>query len=773
MTEQAAGLPGGPQAPVPRSRLAADDGSAGTDAGSARDSLEAWVDAVFAEGGVLSRTTEQFQPRAAQTEMALAVAQTIETGGALVVEAGTGVGKTFAYLVPALLSGERVLLSTATKTLQDQLFGRDLPRLVDALGLALRIALLKGRASYLCSHRLALAREDAHLPDRRAVQTLARIETWAQSTRTGDLAEISGLDERSPVIPLVTSTRENCLGSQCPGFKGCHVHAARREALAADVVVVNHHLFFADLAVRESGMAELLPTVRVAIFDEAHQLNETGVQFLGVQLATSQLLDFCRDLLGAGLQLARGLVDWQQVASQVERAARDLRLAAGRGAGGGRLAWNTATPEGTDTQAWDDGLRDVAEACLAAMDALDTVSEIAPDFQRLHERAAALAQRAGRFAGPCETGSVRWIDLGQQLRMVESPLDIADAVRSKMLGRAGRSDVSDSAPGRRTASGNLDAGLDDWLSAQESGDYDGLPWSDDDQSTPAHSKSPEVVQEADRPDHESYEPEPSRRAWIFTSATLGDDPRLRWFTEPCGLEDAQVLRVGSPFNYGRQAGLYLPPGLPRPSDPTHSNRVADIAAQGAQRLGGRTLVLTTTLRALRAIGEALQVHFEGNSSVEVLVQGQWPKRRLMERFREGQAHGQPGCVLVASASFWEGVDVPGDALQLVVIDKLPFPPPGDPLVEARSRRLEQQGRSAFGDYSLPEAAVALKQGAGRLIRSEQDRGVLVVCDNRLLTMGYGRRLLAALPPMRRLATPADYAAALTDLMAQGTPDSGA
>ncbi len=659
--------------------------------------LEEAVAAAFADDGVLARSTDRFQPRQAQTEMALAVARTVEEGGALVVEAGTGVGKTFAYLVPALLSGERVLLSTATKTLQDQLFGRDLPRLVEALGLPLRIALLKGRGSYLCTHRLMLARQDVHLPDRQAVQTLARIETWSQGTRTGDLAEIPGLDERSPVIPLVTSTRENCLGSQCPGFKGCHVHAARREALAADVVVVNHHLFFADLAVRESGMAELLPTVRVAIFDEAHQLTETGVQFLGAQLATGQLLDFCRDLLGTGLQLARGLVDWQQVAARVERAARDLRLAGGRGAAGGRLAWNGEEPEGTDPEEWNRGLRDVAEACLAAMDALDSVSEIAPDFPRLQERAAALAQRAGRFAGPCEPGSVRWVDLGQQLRMMESPLDIADAVQDKML---------------------------------------------------------RVKEEGD---------EPSRRAWIFTSATLGDDPRLRWFTEPCGLEDAQVLRVGSPFDYARQAGLYLPPGLPRPSDPSHSSRVAEIAAEGARTLGGRTLVLTTTLRALRAIGDALQVRFDGSREVEILVQGQWPKRRLMERFREGNAGGQAGCVLVASASFWEGVDVPGDALQLVVIDKLPFPPPGDPLVEARSQRLERQGRSAFSDYSLPEAAVALKQGAGRLIRSETDRGVLVVCDNRLTTMGYGRRLLAALPPMRRLLTPADYLAALEDL----------
>ena len=255
------------------------------------------------------------------------------------VEAGTGVGKTFSYLVPALLSGERVLLSTATKTLQDQLFGRDLPRLVEALGLPVRTALLKGRASYLCLHRMELARQDAS-----ACRTGRRCARWPRSrngrrsTRTGDLAELPGLDERSPLIPLVTSTRENCLGAQCPKFRACHVNQARREALAADVVVINHHLFFADLAVRESGMAELLPTVRVAIFDEAHQLNETGVQFLGAHLTTGQLLDFARDMLAAGLQLARGLVDWQQVASAVERAARDLRLVVGKNAPGAPAA---------------------------------------------------------------------------------------------------------------------------------------------------------------------------------------------------------------------------------------------------------------------------------------------------------------------------------------------------------------------------------------------------------------------------------------------------
>ncbi|WP_431272973.1 ATP-dependent DNA helicase [Variovorax ureilyticus] len=662
-------------------------------------SLEQEVREAFAQDGVLSQAAEQFREREGQTQMALAVARTIAQGGVLVVEAGTGVGKTFSYLVPALLSGERVLLSTATKTLQDQLFGRDLPRLVAALGLPVRTALLKGRSSYLCLHRLDLARHDAS-PERASLRTLAKIEQWSKATRTGDLAELPGLDERSPLIPLVTSTRENCLGAQCPQFKPCHVNLARREAMAADVVVINHHLFFADLAVRESGMAELLPTVRVVVFDEAHQLNETGVQFLGVQLGSGQALDFARDLLAAGLQHARGLVDWQQLAAGIEHAARELRLSVGKQYPGSKLRWSGGSPDGVSVQAWQGALEALGQAFAEAARGLDTVSELTPDFVRLHERALQLSERASRFAEACPSGSVRWVDVGSHLRLVESPLDIAEAVRARVL----KSDAAEA-------------------------DDDG-------------------------------------RAWVFTSATLGDDPQLKWFTEPCGLDDAEVLRVRSPFDYARQAALYVPRRFPKPSDPAHGHQVAQLAAHGARRLGGRTLVLTTTLRALRTVGDAIRQDFETLEPAErpeVLVQGELPKRMLMDRFREGAAQGRSGCVLVASASFWEGFDAPGDALQLVVIDKLPFPPPNDPLVEARSQRLESQGRSAFSDYSLPEAAVALKQGAGRLIRRETDTGVLVICDTRLVAMGYGRRLLAALPPMRRIEDEAGFEDALAAL----------
>lgn len=650
------------------------------------------VQEAFLEGGILSQATQQFQPRTGQTDMALAVADVISDGGSLVVEAGTGVGKTFAYLVPALLSGERVLLSTATKALQDQLFARDIPRLITAFNLPIRLALLKGRSNYLCTHRMQMARQDASLPDRHVVRMLAKVETWALTTQTGDLAELPGLDERSSLIPWITSNRENCLGSQCPAFKNCHVNNARRDALAADIVVINHHLFFADLAVRESGMAELLPSVRVVVFDEAHQLNETGVNFLGQQLSSSQLLDLTRDLLATGLQLARGFADWQGLASALELSARDLRLLVGQRNTSTKIKWTETTPEGIASDAWQHALQGVYLAADNIAQSLETVMEVAPDFLRLQERMVDVMARVSLFAKACDPQTVRWLDVtSSQMRLMQAPLDIADTVRERLLKQA----------------------------------------------TP--------------------------KSWIFTSATLGDEPTLKWFTEPCGLESAQVLRVESPFDYPSQAAMYVPRDIVRPNDPAHSAQVARLASAAVRALGGKTLVLTTTLRALRAIGDAMKQQLEG-SGIEVLMQGEWPKRELMARFQDATPE-QGGCVLVASATFWEGFDVPGDALQLVIIDKLPFPPPNDPIVEARGKRLEAQGRSSFNDFFVPEAVIALKQGAGRLIRRETDRGVLVVCDNRLASTGYGKRLMAAMPKMRQLQTQAELNEALENLKA--------
>jgi ATP-dependent DNA helicase DinG len=618
--------------------------------------------------------------------MAAHIAQALESKQSLVAEAGTGVGKTFAYLVPLLLSGQRALVSTATKSLQDQLFLRDLPRLADALRVPVRLALLKGRASYLCRHRLLQAQNSAQLPDRFAVRALHRVSIWAQGTRTGDLAEIEGLDDRSPVIPLVTSTRDNCLGAECPEYRNCHVMQARREAMAADLVVVNHHLFFADLALRDSGVAELLPTVDAAIFDEAHQLVEAGVQFLGTNLSTGQVLDLGRDVLALGLQHARGLERWNEVQAGIERAARELRLAA---------AGSLREVRGVLKLRWEERaesllapLQALAEASVAAAEAVARVTETAPDFAKLEQRARSLAALAHAFSEEAATDHVRWIDLTpQQARLVESPLDIR-----QML-------------------------------------------------TQQRQLAP--------------------KTWVFTSATLGDDEALSWFTSSTGLEDAQRLRVGSPFDYPAHARVWVPAGMPLPNAAGHSAAVGELAARCAGALGGRTFVLTTTLRALPLVADALaaQAAAQGHE-LRVLVQGSEPRRALLQRYGDGH-----GCVLVGSQSFWEGIDMPGEALQCVLIDKLPFPPPGDPLVEARVRQIRQQGRNPFEDYFVAEAAISLKQGAGRLIRTETDRGLLVVCDPRLRQMGYGRRLLAALPPMGVVADESEALAWLAALAA--------
>jgi ATP-dependent DNA helicase DinG len=631
--------------------------------------LAAAVARAFAADGPLARSDPRFLPRAAQDTLAERIAQAVAGRETLVAEAGTGVGKTFAYLVPLLLSGRRALISTATKSLQDQLFLRDLPRLRDALRVPVRMALLKGRASYLCRHRLIQAQVGAQLPDRFAVRALYRVAQWAQATQSGDLAEIEGLDDRSPVIPLVTSTRDNCLGSECPEFRACHVMQARREAMAADLVVVNHHLFFADMALRDSGVAELLPTVDAAVFDEAHQLVEAGVQFLGTTLATGQAIDLGRDLIAAGLAHARGLQPWNDLQAGIERAARELRLACAGEQREVRAMLKRRWEE--RGEATGPALQGLADAALAAAQALAGVAEAAPDFPKLEQRARTLAALAARFDEEAAAGHVRWIDLTpQQARLVESPLDIREMLSE---------------------------------------------------------------QRALAP-----------RAWIFTSATLGDDEALSWFTASTGLEDAEKLRVGSPFDYPAHARVWVPARLPLPNAPGHAAAVGALAARCAGALGGRTFVLTTTLRVLPVVAEAIAAQPEA-AGLTVLVQGTEPRRALLQRYGDGR-----GCVLVGSASFWEGIDMPGDALQCVLIDKLPFPPPGDPLVEARVRQLRSQGRNPFDEYFVAEAAVSLKQGAGRLIRTETDRGLLVLCDPRLRQMAYGRRLLAALPPMGRI-----------------------
>lgn len=689
----------------------------GAGGGAPLSTLAARVRDALAPDGALARARDDLNPRAGQLEMALAVAQAMEAGERLVVEAGTGVGKTFAYLVPLLLGGQRALLSTATQALQDQLFGRDIPAVCQALGLPVRAALLKGRSSYACLHRLEQALQDSG-PGRRdpaVVAVLAQVLRWAQGSRSGDLAELSGLDERSPLRPIISSTRENCLGSACPRVADCHVNRARREALQADWVVINHHLFLADQRVRDPDLTELLPAADVVVFDEAHQLADMVIQFLGQAIGSAQLHHLARDLSAQGALRARGMRPWHDLALRIDQAVNAVSQLPSTPSGGPlRSRWLGRCPQGVAIGDWVRSVHAVDQALSATCDALAANSGAAVELQQLLERAKALGAGWRLLTEPGaaepDAGLVRWLEWG---------------------------------PGGAAAR--------PWRLAQAPGDGSPLFRS-------------------------LLEPEPGRaRSWVFTSATLGSDASLSWFTQRLGLQALdrlRILRVPSPFDHAAQAALYVPHDLPEPSEPEHTLLLADRVARWASRLGGRTLVLTTTLRAASRMAGRLQALIaEGLCApLQVLAQGQLSKRTLLARFRAaGQARtaapdASAGAVLVASMSFWEGVDLAGDVLQLLVIDKLPFPPPDDPFIQARAQALEAKGQSAFNGCYLPETAMSLKQGVGRLIRSASDQGVLVIADRRLLTRSYGNRLLAELPAMHRLADEAQMQAALDALV---------
>jgi len=656
--------------------------------------LESAVTAIFAQDGALARDSEHFLPRPGQTRMAIACAQTIQAGGQLVVEAGTGVGKTFAYLVPLILSGQRAIVSTATKALQDQLAVRDLPALLKVLGVKSQVAVLKGRSSYLCPHRLGLAlASEGPFSDRTRLE-IARVAAWSRCTESGDVAELDDLSEQSAALPEVTSTRDNCLGGQCPQISRCYVNRARDRALRADLVVTNHHLFFADQNVRESAVAELLPTVDIVVFDEAHQLNDIGVQFMGRQVTMRQLESFCRDLSLFSSQLTLGSADWRVWVADLLHAAARMQTLGGGVAKPERVHFGTEMASGPAGSEMVEVAKELRATLSPLTQLLALIADSSPDLERMSQRAQTLLADVVQLLGLPLEGHVRWVETGQHAKVVETPLDVSHAMVS-------------------------------------------------------------LFQKLDRPDQ--------RKSWIFTSATLGHEPTLAHFRAMCGLDDARVVCVESPFDFAAQSWLYIPSEFPRPGELLHSSEVAHLVSRAAVVLGGRTLVLTTTLRAMHVIGDALVKHLGAASGIEVLVQGQASKRELTARFLSAGQDATGGCVLVASASFWEGLDLPGDALQLVVIDKIPFLPPGDPLALARSHKLEKQGKNAFSQLHVPHAALLLKQGAGRLIRRESDRGLLVVCDVRLLKMGYGNKLLEALPPMQRLFDDHDFASKLQAL----------
>jgi ATP-dependent DNA helicase DinG len=594
--------------------------------------------------------------------MAQAIGAAIARNGVLVAEAGTGTGKTFAYLAPALDAGGKVIISTGTKTLQDQLFGRDLPAVRGALGSGASCALLKGRSNYVCLYRLKRATGEARLGSREEASQLARIDRFSALTVSGDRADLASVPEDAPVWAHATSTRDNCLGQSCPDYSDCFVMRARRNALAADVVVVNHHLFFADVVLRDEGVAELLPACNTLIFDEAHQLPETARLFFGQTLSSAQLSELSRDAR-LELRAAGGASpELDALAGRAEKAARDLRLAFGDGPS--RLAWSQAgrQPGFADAlQKLHRSLREL-EAPLAAQ--AERAEGLASCARRAGEAAALLA----RLDGEPTQGEVRWVEVfGHSVQLHLTPLAPAELFRRQM---------------------------------------------------------------ADHP-----------RAWIFTSATLAVGEDFSHFTRELGIEQAETRRWESPFDFAQQALLYLPKGMPAdPNDPEFTAAVVERALPALEASGGRAFLLFTTLRALRKAHELLRERLP----YPLLVQGTGSRSELLARFRSlGNA------VLLGAASFWEGVDVRGEALSLVVIDKLPFAPPDDPVLAARAEALQAAGGNPFTALQLPQAVLALKQGAGRLIRDETDRGVLMLCDPRLLARSYGRRMLASLPPMAR------------------------
>ncbi len=621
---------------------------------------------IFSPEGPLAKAIGGYRIRSQQVEMAERIAAAIDSHAVFIAEAGTGTGKTFAYLVPALRSGGKVIVSTGTKTLQDQLFNKDLPMVRDALRAPVKIALLKGRANYVCHYHLDQSIAAGRFLTREDAADARKISIFAKASQTGDKAECLEVNENSPVWGLATSTRENCLGQECPDHKECFVMQARKEAMAADLVVVNHHLFFADVMLRDEGMAELLPACNTVIFDEAHQLPEVASLFFGESISTAQVLDLVRDTRTEGLTHARDCVDLQTAGKALEKAARDLRLAVGVDAGRFSYAQLLEKAEFLPAVA---ALEEEA-ARFAAI--LETQAERAEGLEKCWQRATELVQRLGEWQNPSDAGYVRWAEaFTQSLQLNSTPLDVARIFRKQMGGHP--------------------------------------------------------------------------RAWIFTSATLAVQGKFHHYCAELGLGDPDTGCWQSPFDYGEQAVLYAPLGMPDPNAWNYTEAVVDAAFPALQAAGGGAFFLCTSLRAMRRTHELLKAKMEdAGLDIPLLVQGEASKNELLERFRRfGNA------VLVGSQSFWEGVDVRGEALSLVVIDKIPFAPPDDPVLSARIEEMKKQDRNAFIEYQLPRAIINVKQGAGRLIRDENDRGVLMFCDPRLISKPYGRKVWQSLPAMKR------------------------
>jgi ATP-dependent DNA helicase DinG len=622
---------------------------------------------ILGPAGPLADALPGYTSREQQIGMAEHVAAALNERRQLIVEAGTGTGKTFAYLVPALTSGRRVIVSTGTRALQDQLFHRDLPTICGVLGRPVRVALLKGRANYLCRHRLDVAEQQAYTRGlkREVATALPKVRAWSHTTRKGDIAELPNIGEQDPVWPWVTSTRENCLGAECPQFEDCFVLAARREAQAADILVVNHYLLMADLVLKEEGFGDLLPGADAIVIDEAHQLPDVAAQFLGYNVSTRQLTALSKDVAGE-LLLAH------QMAGRVDSAisALDAQVAAVLGAAGGQESR-------LEYAQWPERLLEALHGLGGrARDLADAIAPLSgPDgeaaFTRLQERLLENAGRLDALTADELPGGVRWAEMStRSVSAHYAPVDVASQLSALL------------------------------------------------------------------------ETQPC--AWILTSATLAVGEDFSHFKRRSGLASATTVRFESPFDFPNQALLYLPKGLGDPGAPGHTKDVIKVALPLLEASGGRAFLLFTSHRALREAAEELYRHWGESPPFPVLIQGGASRDQLLRTFREAG-----NAVLLGTGSFWEGVDVKGPALSVVVIDKLPFAMPDDPLLKARLAAIKAQGGNPFFDEQVPQAVIALKQGVGRLIRDEADIGVVMLCDTRLVTKGYGRSFINSLPPMKR------------------------
>ena len=632
---------------------------------------DADIERLFGAGGPLGPAVGSYKPRRSQTEMAKAIAHAIDSQTTLIAEAGTGTGKTFAYLVPALMWGGKTIVSTGTKNLQDQLFLRDIPTVRAALQAPVSVALLKGRSNYVCHYHLERTLQNGRMTSRDDVGHLREISRFLKMTSSGDKAELAKVPENAMIWNLVTSTRDTCMGAECQYYQDCFVMKARKEAQQADVVVVNHHLFFADVALKDTGVAELLPSANTIIFDEAHQLPDTATLFFGNTVSTSQILELCRDVLAEGLAHARG-IDWAKTVTVVEKAARDLRLTFPQDIV--RLSLPQIAPSSDFFPALET-LKDELDGMVAV---LETQAERAETLEQCRVRGVELAQQLSswKFDPKAKIAAgeeaVFWVEaFSSSLQLHKTPLSIAPIFNNQREG------------------------------------------------TP--------------------------RSWIFTSATLAVKNDFKHFSEQMGLTGEPSHTWPSPFDYGQQGLLFVPQNLPQPNSLGYTDAVIDCALPIIEAAGGRTFFLCTTLRAVKRAAERLADEFKQRGlDFPLFVQGDRGRTELLDQFR---AAGNG--VLIGSQSFWEGVDVRGDALSLVIIDKLPFAPPDDPVLAARIEVMEKQGKNGFMHHSLPEAIINLKQGAGRLIRDEGDRGVLMICDPRLISKPYGKRIWQSLPPFKR------------------------